>query len=502
MSTQAVAVERLLSRVILAILAMATASCDTSGLSTGIEGTGAKVETVAVAAVTRGPIQIADGADITVNETVWSAATAKITIDGASGQLLDLSRGSVVTVQGERTAQSALASTIDLATTVRGPFRGFDPVTGYLDVMGQTVFGDESTALDISGGPLDSLHVGQVVTISGFLTAKGEIRATRISTSVSGGGLPWIVSGSVTSSDTTRARFEINDLPVTYAESLLSGLPRGAIDIGQAVVVFGSQMDGDGALLAQKLAPYTEALPAIASGDAAVSGIVHSVESDGSFHVGGQPVVRAPGAVAAQTIGEGSYVRVAGALSNGVLHATEIFVLGSGRSYMLDGRIEAIDVASRSFRMLGIQFFVNEWTRPVGGTLTGRAVGEVTSFWAYSNGFVHSFQNPWPNHPTYGVEGSWFNSVAEPSGYSVESVVDFPVQVTSSTRFFLTYRGGDGDCYGADPISDAEFWQRATGPRPSGITGMYQWGQRLEAGVLIADEVWLCYPSQSAASDQ
>jgi hypothetical protein len=496
MNTQAVTVDRLLSLGVVALVAAALTSCDSSGPgpSSGIEGTGAKTETVAIAAVSRGPIQSADGADIKVNDTTWSAAAAKITIDGVGAQVRDLGRGTVVTLQGQRTAQDrALANTIDTTTTLRGPFRGLDPITGHLDVLGQSVFGDGNTVLELEGGSLDSLYAGQVLTISGFLTSGGDIRATRISTAVSAGGLPWVVSGVITASDAARSRFAINGLTVAYSETLLAGLPRGAIDVGHAVVVFGSAMDGAGTLLADKLSPYTEALPPIENGDAGLSGTVYRIETDGAFHVGGQRVVLAPGVALPETLVEGSFVRVVGLISNGELRATQIFMLGSGRFYMLDGRIEAIDVASRTFRLLGTQLFVNEWTRNIRGSLNGFAVGDVISVWVYSNGFVHSFMSPWPNHSTYGIEGSWFSSVSEPTGFTVESVADFPVRVTAATRFFVSYRLGDGDCYGAQPISLAEFWERAKAPRPAGNPSTFQWGL-FEGGVLIADEVGFCYP--------
>jgi hypothetical protein len=476
-----------------AILGIALAGCDTSGLSTGIEGTGSRAETVA--AVSRGPIQSADGVDIKVNDTTWSAAAAKITIDGAGAELLDLRRGTVVTVQGERTAlDRARASAIDTTTTLRGPIRSLDSPTGHLDVMGQTVLGDESTVLEISGGSLDSLYVGQVVEVSGFVAASGEIRATRISTTVRSGGLPWMVSGIITGSDPGLSRFEINDLAVSYAPTLLTGLPLGTLDVGQSVVVSGFALDGDDVLLADRIAPYTEALPPIASGDAVVSGIVYRIEADGVFHVSGQRVVPAIGAAVPGTIVEGSYVRAAGALNSGVLLATEIFVVGSGRTYMLDGPIEAIDIASRTFRILGVQLFVNEWTRFGRRTsLSDFAVGDIVSVWAHANGFAGSFQQPWPNHATYGIEAAWFSSLSPPTGFTVQSVANFPVQVSSGTRFFLTYRAGDGDCYGADVISADEFWERASAPRPAGLTSIYEWG-RFEGGMLFADEVWVCYP--------
>jgi hypothetical protein len=161
---------------------------------------------------------------------------------------------------------------------------------------------------------------------------------------------------------------------------------------------------------------------------------------------------------------------------------------------MLDGFIEAIDFGARTFRLLGIQFFVNDWTNHPNDSFSGRVVGEWISVWAYSNGFVRSIHRPWAGHAPYGVEGEWFSSVAEPSGFTIRSVIDFPVRVTATTAFHALNRAGDGDCYGGGLLSPAEFWERAAAPPPPppSVTTIYTWGQ-LDGGVLIAEEVMLCH---------
>ena len=476
----------------LVIAGMTLASCDTSSLQGGIEGTGIS-NGVAVAAVSRGPIESKDGLNVRVNGVTWSAAAAKITVDETPGQLLDLGRGTIVTLQGERSsADRATALAIDTTATVRGPIQSVG--AGAIDVMGQRVVGDESTVLDIPGGSLDSLYVGQVVTVSGFLTAQGEIRATRISTSVRGSGVPWIVTGFVTAFDASRARFEVNGLTVS-TETLVAGLPPGTIDVGRLVVVFGSAFGSDGALLADKVSPYSETLPAIPTTvrvDASMTGIVYGVEGDSVFYIAGQRIVRPPHVALSEAIVNGSYVRVSGLLIAGELRATDIVVIGGGRPYLLDGQIEAIDVGSRTFRMLGLDLFVNEWTQ--GASLGGLAVGQWFQVWAHRNGFVRAIYGQWICCVgKSGAESAWFSSISPPIGFTIHGAADFTVQTAPNATFSVGVRKGDGECYGGDLLSTDEFWRRASEPQPADATSVFSWG-RFEGGIIIADAVYLCYP--------
>ena len=498
---------------LLVTVGMTLAACDTSSLDrsildrsslqTSIEGTGI-TNAVTLAAVSRGPIESTDGLNVKVNGIVWSAAAAKITIDGTSGQLLDLGRGTIVTLQGERTsADSATALAVDTTAAVRGPILSIG--TGRFDVMGQIVVGDESTVLDTPGGSLDSLYVGQVVTVSGFVTAAGEIRATRVSTSVRGSGVPWIASSVITAFDPSRARFEINGLTVSY-ETLLASLPPDTIEVGESVIVFGSAFGGDGALLADNVSRYSETLPAlptIASAHAAMTGIVSGVEADGVFYISGQRIVRPPDVGVSGAIVDGSYVRVTGLLiagelrATGMISATGFIALDGGRTYMLDGQIDAINPSWGTLRMLGLEFFVNQWTR-MGGfalRLDNFTVGQWVQVWAHRDGFVRHIGGQWICCVgKSGAESAWFSSVSPPIGYTINSVADFTVQVTPTTQFALGERGGDGDCYGYDPVPRDEFWKRASGPPPGGATSVFSWG-RFEGGILIADDVYICYPT-------
>jgi hypothetical protein len=219
-----------------------------------------------------------------------------------------------------------------------------------------------------------------------------------------------------------------------------------------------------------------------------LAGAVYRIESDSVFHVANTRVVRPPQVVVPETISEGSYVRVTGTLAAGVLTATEIDVLGTGRSYQLDGQVEMIHTGRRLLSVLGIELFVNDWTR---GSLERLAVGDWVSVRAYRNHFAAQLSSPWAR--TSMVEGAWFAEALPPVGFTLQSVTDFTVQATPRTVFRLLSGPGDGDCYGGELLTSDEFWGRASESRPERYVSVYALG-RYEGALIVADEVWLCYP--------
>jgi hypothetical protein len=232
----------------------------------------------------------------------------------------------------------------------------------------------------------------------------------------------------------------------------------------------------------------------IPSADATMTGPVYGVEGDSVFYVSGQRIFRPPHVAVSEPIVNGSFVRVTGLLIAGELRATGIIVFGGGRAYTIDGKIESINRDSRTFRMLGLELFVNEWTR--GLSLDKLAVGQWVQVWAHRGGFVQSIGYQWICCvEKSGAESAWFSSVSPPIGFTINGAADFTVRPTPATSFRLGVRFLDGECYGGKLVSSDEFWQRASEPqpRPAEWTSVFSWG-RFEGGILNADEVYLCYP--------
>jgi hypothetical protein len=184
---------------------------------------------------------------------------------------------------------------------------------------------------------------------------------------------------------------------------------------------------------------------------------------------------------------EGAYVRLRGASSGAVFRAIEIIVLGDGPAYQLDGQIDAVDTGSRTVHLLGLELLVNEAAQRLG-------IGQWISVRVHRNRFVQSFSGQYGTFVGHSaVEGSWFRDASPPTTFTLQSIVDFTVRVSPTTDLLLTYRAGDGECYGADPLPVDEFWKRAGDVRPFESSSVYAVG-RFEDGILIAHQVWLCYP--------
>jgi hypothetical protein len=232
--------------------------------------------------------------------------------------------------------------------------------------------------------------------------------------------------------------------------------------------------------------------PASAPTVTSIAGNAYGVANDGAFSIHGVRVVRPPELGASSTVVNGAFVSVRGLISDDVLNATEIDVVGEGRSYQLDGQVEALHTGLRSVRVLGVEMYVNEWTD---GSLARWAIGDWVAVRAHRNRFVQGIgvYSPYSRVRTSRVDGAWFKDVLPPTAFSLDSVVDFPVQVTPSTSFRLAYGPGDGECYGWDLLSGDEFWQHASGPPPVREVSVTASG-RFEGALLVADEVVVCYP--------
>jgi hypothetical protein len=254
-----------------------------------------------------------------------------------------------------------------------------------------------------------------------------------------------------------------------------------------ALLFVGCGSGGDGPPVSPSIPTSPTFTPPGASNPNELVGSVYRVESDRVFHVRGQRVEIPPDVAVSGIIVEGSYVRVRGSSSGAVFYATEIVVLGDGPAYQLDGQIEAVDSGLRTVHLLGLELLVNE-------SAQGLGIGQWVSVRAHRNRFVQSLAGQYGAFVGHSaVEGGWFKDVLPLTRFTLQSVVDFTVQVSPTTDLLLSYRAGDGDCYGADPLSGDQFWQRAVESRPIGSTSVFAVG-RFEGGLLIAQQVWLCYP--------
>jgi hypothetical protein len=270
----------------LALGAAALAACGGSGTQTAGIDRGGVASPVSVV----GPIT--GFGSIVVNGVHYNVDKASVVVDGDPATASDLELGQVVTIAGERDASGATgtANQVLFQTNVRGPIAALDTATSEITVLSQKVIADSSTVFDLGTLPaaFGSLRVGDLVSVSGFVSAHGAIQATRIQSVTSSSGL--LAFGVVSNLDSALLRFNLGALVVDYSQALLiQGFASGAPSNGDRVAVRGTSTAPSGALLASELrrAEDQEAQP---GNEAEIEGLITRFTSATDFDVAGRPV--------------------------------------------------------------------------------------------------------------------------------------------------------------------------------------------------------------------
>jgi Domain of unknown function (DUF5666) len=270
----------------LALAAIALAACGGSGTQTaGIDRGG-----VATPVSVVGPIT--GFGSIVVNGVHYNVDKASVVVDGDPATPSDLQLGQVVTVVGERDASgtTGTANQVLFKTNVRGPISALNSAATQITVLGQTVTASSSTVFDLSGVPnsFGSLRTGDLVAVSGFVSAHGTIEATRIQSVMAGSGL--LAFGVVSNLDTALLRFNLGALVVDYSQAaLIEGFASGGPSNGDHVLVKATSTAPSGALLAREVR-RAEDEEAQAGHEAEVEGLITRFASATDFDVGGRAV--------------------------------------------------------------------------------------------------------------------------------------------------------------------------------------------------------------------
>ena len=281
----------------------------------GIQGSGLRS-----LAVTGTVTSVDDG--ITVGDVRYPTSGAAFTIDGEPGRQAQLHKGDVISLRGTISADESQSSVSEVIFNgnVRGPVSGIDVQSGSFFVLQQTVHVDSQTifASSIEPASLAGLQNGEVVEVSAFANAAGELVATRIEVKGQNSGAQ--VVGALQALDTSQQTFRINALAVDYHTAQVEGV----LAEGTAVVVRGVN-SAAGTLVASQV----QTLPVRGEPGAVgrIEGLITGFASSSYFEVEGQPV-----AVDSQTklhlqdaLGLDVAVKVTGTFdTNGVLVASKV----------------------------------------------------------------------------------------------------------------------------------------------------------------------------------
>jgi uncharacterized protein DUF5666 len=314
----------------------------------------------ATTGVTRGVISSSSA--LVVNGVTFSAAAAKISVDGVSGQSAsELRKGRIATIKGSFDDKSGTATEIEISSACEGMVSHKSGPE--LEVGGQVVKADGQTEFEDNAQGLDSIAEGERVEVHGFPDDSGAIRATRIEKR-SGSSDDFEVTGFVANLNAAAVppTFDLLVAPAAatgFHVTLGAGvsLPAGLKNGSQVEVKSAGPASATGEILASALQLEDEKL-----GDAnlhvEVEGLVISGNA-ASFQVGNQMVVTTASTVfahgTAADVIPGARVEVEGTLdAQGVLQASKVSFETSIRLQAVPSEVNAIDPQTGTLVLLGI----------------------------------------------------------------------------------------------------------------------------------------------------
>ena len=300
--------------------------------------------------VLAGPI---DGfGSIFVNGIEIETDSSEIDLDGQSGSENDLRLGMYVVVTGtvDDSGQRSTASLVSYDDDLQGPISDISENTAgvekTLTVLGVQVTVDKLVTVfdDVT---YDSLAVGDLVEVSGYVQSTAAIRATRIEKKENfvAGVSEIEVKGSVTG--LTGTSFTLNSFSVDASSADLSDLPGATLSSGQFVEVKGT-LSGN-TIVATRIELEDDDF-----GDTdnfSIEGIVSDVSSNASFKVAGTQV-DASNAVftpAGLNIANGMEVQAEGSIVNGVLVADRVESRDS--EVRISARVTSVSMTSSSITL-------------------------------------------------------------------------------------------------------------------------------------------------------
>ncbi|MGB5210911.1 MAG: DUF5666 domain-containing protein [Gammaproteobacteria bacterium] len=318
-----------------------------------------------------GPI---DGfGSVIVNGVRFDTSEATFTVNGSVGSQSDLSVGQVVVVVGtfDEDGLNGVAERVEFDDAVKGPIEAgsIDIGTGLFRVLGQTVKVTNATIFDDDIQPpgFAGLADGDLVEVSGLPDASGQIVATRIEAEDPGSAFE--VTGLVSGLDAAASTFRINSLTVDFSAAQLDDFPGGQIGDGDLVEAEGSQLGGNGELLATQV-EYRGNLVGdddLEVGDEIeIEGIITVFNSSSDFFISGLRVLTDAGTSyeggSAADLGLNVRVEVEGDFEgNGTLRADEIS-FEADADLGVSGQVEATNTVAGTFQVLGVTIGVEPGT--------------------------------------------------------------------------------------------------------------------------------------------
>jgi len=255
-------------------VALAITACGGGGGSPGTV-TGASTTTV-------GPIT--GFGSIFVNGVEFATPGTSISVNKASGDVLNLKVGMMVTVQGSVNANgtTGTASSIQFSDELEGAVISNSIVagqsTGTLNIMGQRVGVTATTVFESAVAAVksvDQIVAGNIVEVSGYSSGTGSIDATRIEVKAvnlasyltSHDAIE--VKGVVSGLDSNTSLFTLGGMVVDYSHATLDNMPTAGIanDLYVEVKSTAGIDPGTGHLIASEISVEGDGAPGVQGHD-------------------------------------------------------------------------------------------------------------------------------------------------------------------------------------------------------------------------------------------
>lgn len=310
------------------VLLLITTWLALSGCGAGEGGTGGTGLTEEQRVVSYGVITNVADNEITVQNTRFATSGAVIQLNKQTVTTTDLKTGMVASVEGTRTTpqNTAIANRVDLNDTISGPITEVREDNSVV-VLGHVIKFDDDTHYK-NDGSAQSLSTGKQISVMGFLSADGEIKATFINSDDADSSQS--VSGYISAVDKDNFTFTVGSLTIDYiSSSSIDSEMRDQLAVGLLVEIEGIMDGNSGKFIAHEIefakVNRTDDLEDI---EAEVEGFISSKLSDTEFVIQGSTVkVTADTRYdhgSASTIQAGVKAHVKGVLRNGVIEAQRI----------------------------------------------------------------------------------------------------------------------------------------------------------------------------------
>lgn len=184
---------------------------------------------------------------IVVNGVTFDVDNATVSVNGSSATTSDLKLGMVVEVRGtiDAAAATGTATSVAYDRDLQGPVEAVDVAQSTIVVLGQLVIVTNATVFD--GTTLATLAVGDVIEVSGFVDAQGNVRATRIELEGDEEGVE--IKGRIADLDPDAMTFRIGGQLVDYSQAQIENAPSGGLANDLYVEVKAQQSGSVGGVL-------------------------------------------------------------------------------------------------------------------------------------------------------------------------------------------------------------------------------------------------------------